>query len=97
MLNASNEIVNGLKMRIIDCLPMSVNHLCEYTREYVQRVLKLPRVQDYGFKIRTADVRKFLQIKYTNTMTNKIMKEIDLTDEFLPYRIFIDKFRGNLA
>lgn len=25
------------------------------------------------------------------------MKEIDLTDEFLSYRIFIDKFRGNLA
>ena len=50
----SFDLITSLKNRIIDTNPMPVNHLCEYTRDYVQRVLNIPRLQDYGFKIKVA-------------------------------------------
>ena len=45
-------ISENIKNRVIDCYPMPVNHLCEYTRDYIQKALNLPKLQDYNFKIK---------------------------------------------
>ena len=68
----TKEQIQTLKSRIIDCTPQSVNHLCEYTKDYVQRVLGIPKC-DHDFKISVSWLAEFLQIKYSANMTNKII------------------------
>lgn len=56
----SKEVVAMLRSRIIDCTPQPVNHLCEYTKDYVQRVLGIPK-GDHDFKIKISQLVQFLE------------------------------------
>ena len=60
-------------------------------------MLNVPRTADYNFKIKTYSLKKFLLIKYSQNMTAKIFKQLELTDDFYPYKVFIEKFKKNLA
>jgi hypothetical protein len=58
----------------------------------------MPRLQDYGFKLKVVAIKKYLLIKYPAHMVVKILRELDLGDnDQIGYRVFIDKFRNNLA
>ena len=70
---------------MIDCYPQVINHLCEYTKQFVLRALNLPKQDDYGFKVKLSAVEKYLLIKYPKSMVKKILKELYLNDEFVSY------------
>lgn len=49
------------------------------------------------FKIKRQALEEFLKLKYTSKIANKILSELEFTEENYNYRSFLEKFRLNLA
>ena len=72
-------------------MPNPVTYFCEYTKDYVFRMYNMVRTGTL-LQMKVSQIEKFLQIKYTDNIVIKVMRDLDFTDEVTTYRAFVDRF-----
>ena len=70
---------------------MQLTHFCDYTKDFVQRNYNLQR-QGLLLVIKKSQIHNVLLMKYSHSIAKKVIAELDIQEDFITYRAFIEKF-----